>query len=182
MSLPEKKQWYVLYTKPQKEELAQFHLKLKGLEPFFPRLLLPTFSRRRKRIVPLFPNYLFIRICLEQEYDHVRWSPGVKCFVNFNDTPIPLEDSVAEYFLGQADLNGIIAARSDLTVGREVRFCRGPFEGLLGMIEQTPDARGRVKILMTLLGRQLRVSVPLHSVGTGWVVNAPLPSVTTPVA
>ena len=43
--------WYVIYTKAQKEELAQFHLKLKNLNRFFPRLLIPVFSRKQKRIV-----------------------------------------------------------------------------------------------------------------------------------
>lgn len=174
MAIQEKKQWFVVYTKPQKEKCAQFHLKLKGVESFFPRLLLPAFSRKRKRVFPLFPNYLFVRIYLEEEYDYVRWSTGVKSFVNFNDVPIPLENSIAEYFLGQADDDGIIAARSDLKVGQEVRFCREPFDGLLGTVERTPDAQGRVKILMTLLGRQVSVSVPINSVSSGWVVNATL--------
>ncbi len=58
--------WYVIYTKAQKEEFAQFHLKLKNLESVFPRLLLPVFSRKQKRIVPLFPNYLFVRIDFDE--------------------------------------------------------------------------------------------------------------------
>ena len=33
--------WYVIYSKPHKEEQAQFHLGLKGVETFFPRLHLP---------------------------------------------------------------------------------------------------------------------------------------------
>lgn len=178
MPLPEKKQWYVIYTKPQKEELAQFHLKSKNLEPFFPRLLLPVFSRRQKRVVPLFPNYLFVRIDLEKQYDYVRWSPGVKCFVSFNDTPIPLEEGIAEYLISRANADGIISARSDLIVGQEVRICGGPFDGVFGMIERTPDAKGRVKILMTLLSRQISVDVPLDFVDSGWIASdQPPPSV-----
>jgi transcription antitermination factor NusG len=171
MPLLENKRWYVIYTKPQKEDLAQFHLKLKNLEPFFPRLLLPVFSRRQKRVVPLFPNYLFVRIDIEKQYDYVRWSPGVKCFVSFNDTPVPLEEGVAEYFIHRANADGIIRARSDLTVGQEIRICGGPFDGVLGMIERTPDAKGRVKILMTLLSRQLSIEVPLGFVDSGWVAS-----------
>jgi len=163
--------WYVIYTKPQREELAQFHLRLKNLESFFPRLMLPVFSRRQKRIVALFPNYLFVRIDFEKEYDFVRWSPGVKCFVCFNDTPIPLKDHVAEYFIRRANSDGIICARSNLTIGQEVTIHGGPFDGVLGMIESTPDAKGRVKILMTLLSRQVSVEVPLGFVGSGWVAS-----------
>ncbi len=163
--------WYVIYTKPQKEELAQFHLKLRGVEAFFPQLLLPKFSRRQKRVVPLFPNYLFVRVDLEKAYDFVRWTPGVKCFVSFNDNPSPLEDGVAEYLLNRADHNGIIVARPDLRSGQEIRICGGPFDGLFGIIEQLTDAKGRVKILMQLLSRKLSVEVPIKFIDSGWVMG-----------
>ena len=162
--------WYVIYTKAQKEEFAQYHLKLKNLESVFPRLLLPVFSRRQKRVVPLFPNYIFVRIDFAKEYDFVRWSPGVKCFVCFNDTPIPLEDGVVDYLLSRADRNGVITARRDLKNGQEVRISGGPFEGIFGTIEQIADAKGRVKILMQLLSRKLSVEVPMQFIDSGWVI------------
>ena len=71
--------WYIVYGKPQKEELAQFHLKQKAVLTFYPRLLLPKFSRRRKRIVPLFPNYLFVNITLATSYYHApRFGPATQ--------------------------------------------------------------------------------------------------------
>ncbi len=163
--------WYVIYTKPQKEAVAHLNLRLRGVEAFFPRLLLPKFSRRQKPVVPLFPNYLFVRVDFEKAYDAVRWTPGVKCFVSFNDNPTPLEDGVAEYLLNRADLNGIIVARPDLKRGQEVRICGGPFEGILGFIDQIADAKGRVKILMELLSRKMTVDVPLRVVETGWIMG-----------
>src|SRR4029077_19678854 len=81
--------WYVVYSKPHKEEQAQFHLRMKGLDVFFPRLDLVRVSERRKRVIPLFPNYLFVRIDLETEFHYVTWSPGVKRLVSFGDRPIP---------------------------------------------------------------------------------------------
>jgi transcription elongation factor/antiterminator RfaH len=161
--------WYIVYSKPQKEELAQFHLKLKAVETFFPRLLLPKFSRKRKRIVPLFPNYLFVNISLVTEYYHVLWTPGVKCFVSFNDIPVPLDDGIAEYLMQKANSEGIITARSDLKVGQEVHVCGGSFEGLIGMLVETPDAKGRVKVLMKLLSREIKVELPVHLVAGTWV-------------
>ena len=165
------KRWYVIYTKPQKEELAQFHLKLRNLEPFFPRIRLPVFSRRQKLIVPLFPNYLFVRVDFASEFERARWAPGVKCFVSFNDNPVPVEDGVVEYLASRGDSSGLIVARPDIRSGQEVRICSGPFEGLLGTVEQIPDAKGRVKILMQLLSRQMRVEVPVRFIDNGWVVD-----------
>jgi transcription antitermination factor NusG len=167
MSEVGKREWYVVYSKPHREESAQFHLQSKGIEVFFPRLLLPESLRRR--IVPLFPNYLFVRIHLLEQYHYVLWSPGVKRFVSFNDVPLPLDDNIAGYLMQQANSDGIITARSNLKVGQEVRINGGPFDGLVGMIQESPNARGRVKVLMKLLSRQIKVEVPVHFVKSGWV-------------
>jgi transcriptional antiterminator RfaH len=166
-----KRAWYVIYCKPQKEGYAQFHLKLKGIEVFFPRLSLPSGSRERQRIIPLFPNYIFVRIDLSSEYNSVLWSPGVKRFVSFGENPAPLDDSVAVYLIEQADADGIITARYDLQPGQEVQMSGGSFEGLTGIIKEPPDAKGRVKVLMTLLNRQVNVVVPANLVRRGWMVT-----------
>src|SRR5437870_13413980 len=85
--------WYVVYSKPHKERQAQFHLGLKGLESFFPRLLLTGSVERKSRIVPLFLNYLFVRIHLLTEYHYVIWSLGVKQMVMLCITLTPLDES-----------------------------------------------------------------------------------------
>ena len=169
MSHLETKEWFVIYSKPQKEEFAQFHLQLKGVEVFFPRLLLPRSSRKRKLLVPLFPNYLFVRISLGTQYYAVLWSPGVKKFISFNDTPAPLESRVAEYLIQRANPEGVIAAQSNLKVGQEVRIRGGSFDGLIGMLQEAPDAKGRVKVLMKLLSREIKVELPIHLVAATWV-------------
>ena len=162
-------QWFVIYSKPQNEEVAQFHLKQKGVEVFFPRLLLPKSSQKRKLVIPLFPNYLFVRINLWTHYYSVLWSPGVKNFVSFNDTPAPLDENIAECLLGGANAEGIIAAQSNLSVGQEVRIRGGSFDGLVGMLQDVPDAKGRVKVLMKLLNREIKVQIPAHMVTGSWV-------------
>ena len=83
--------WYVVYTKPQREETAQFHLQRKGLATFFPRLRLPYGRRHRRHIIPLFPNYLFVQLRLPDDYQVVHWSPGVNHLVGCEGMPTPLE-------------------------------------------------------------------------------------------
>lgn len=51
--------WYVVYSKPHREEQAQFHLGLKNIESFFPRLHLPgTTDKKTNRCVV---SELFLR-------------------------------------------------------------------------------------------------------------------------
>jgi len=165
------KRWYAVNSKPQKEEVAQFHLTLKGVESFFPRVQLPEFARKRRTVVPLFPNYFFVRIDLTSEYDYVRWAPGVRSLVSFGGVPAQLDDGIADYLMEQANPNGIISARADLRVGQQVQISAGPFEGVLGVVQRTPDARGRVRLLMKLLSREMSIEVPAHLIASGWVVG-----------
>jgi transcriptional antiterminator RfaH len=156
--------WYVIYSKPHKEEQAQFHLSLKGVESFFPRLHLPGLVDKKNRVIPLFPNYLFARIHLPTEYHYVIWAPGVKKIVSFSDTPLPNEDGVISFLKQNADNAGVIQARSQLRRGQEVEVTGGPFNGLLGIIQDPPDAKGRIKILLKLLSRQVTVKLGVQSI------------------
>jgi transcription elongation factor/antiterminator RfaH len=162
------KRWYVVYSKPHGEERAQFHFRLKGVEHFFPRLLLPGSRRKPNRIISLFPNYMFVRIALSEDYHHVVWSPGVKYLVGFGGHPAPLDDEVVEFFMKQANPEGIIPARLNLEIGQVVRICDGPFAGLVGIIQNPPDAKGRVKLLLNLLKRQVAAETPATSIEAVW--------------
>jgi transcriptional antiterminator RfaH len=168
--------WYVVYSKPHKEEQAQFHLRMKGLDVFFPRLDLVRVAEKRKRIIPLFPNYLFVRIHLPTEFHYVTWSPGVKRLVSFGDRPIPLDDEVVNFLKQQTDAEGLIKARSQLRPGQEVEIRGGPFDGLIAIIQDPPDSRGRVRILLKLLSRQISVKLGVEFIKGEFV--APKPAAT----
>jgi transcriptional antiterminator RfaH len=66
--------WYVIQTKPKKEEEAKSYLSTKGVEIFNP--LLETFllrnGRMNRELKPLFPNYMFGKFDLDQNYPLVR--------------------------------------------------------------------------------------------------------------
>ena len=165
--------WYVVYSKPHKEEQAQFHLRMKGLEVFFPRLDLVRVAEKRKRIIPLFPNYLFVRIHLPTEFHYVTWSPGVKRIVSFGERPIPLDERVVDFLKQQTDGAGVIQACSQLRPGQEVEIRGGPFDGLIAIIQDPPDAKGRVRILLKLLSRQISVKLGVEFIKGEWVALKP---------
>lgn len=166
--------WYVVYSKARKEEQAQFHLRSKGIDAFFPRLDLTRTSDKRKRIIPLFPNYLFVHIQLESEFHRVIWSPGVKRMVSFGDCPVPLDESIVDFLKEQSDAQGAIKARSRLRAGQEVEIRGGPFDGLLGILQDPPDARGRVKVLLQLLSREISVNMGVEFISGDWASIGPV--------
>jgi transcriptional antiterminator RfaH len=109
---------------------------------------------------PLFPGYVFARLSLAHESGRVIWSPGVRRLVTFEGEAPPVPDAAIEFLRARADASGLIdVTPRPLPVGRRVRITTGPLAGLVGMIENPPDARGRVSILMDILRQQTRVCV-----------------------
>ena len=70
----------------------------------------------------------------------------------------------------KADSDGIIAVPQQLAAGEEVRIVAGPFAGLLGVIRDPPDAKGRLKVLMQLLHRPMTVAMPTQFVESKWSI------------
>jgi transcription elongation factor/antiterminator RfaH len=169
------KHWCVVYTKPQKEEFAEVNLRLRRIDTFFPKLFLPKSAKRKKQIVPLFPNYLFVCVdVVSEEYASIIWCPGVKRMVSFNGTPAIVEESIMAFLMGQAGADGVISARCNIRVGQQVAIDGGPFDGLVGIIQEPPNARGRVKILLELLNRPTKVDVPVQFIRASWVATRSL--------
>ena len=54
------------------------------------------------------------------------------------------------FLMGQAGADGVISARCNVSVGQQVAIDGGPFDGLVGIIQEPPNARGRVKILLAV--------------------------------
>jgi transcriptional antiterminator RfaH len=168
------KKWYAVVTKPRNEEIAQFHLCNKRIEVFYPKLLLPLPSKSGRNTVPLFPNYVFVRIdVLSGEYLQVAWCRGVKKFVSFGGTPSVVDDGVVNFLRDQANAQGLIVAKSNLKIGDEVQIIKGPFKGLIGIIKEPPDTKSRVRVLMAILSRHVQVEVPAGYVEVGWVAACP---------
>jgi transcription elongation factor/antiterminator RfaH len=162
--------WYVVYAKPHREAAAQLHLERKGIEVFYPQLVLPDYANGTRRCVALFPNYLFVQIELSRRYHEVLWSPGIRSFVGSTTGPLPLDDAIIAHLRRNAPADGRLPARLNLAAGQQVEIADGPFAGLSAIIQNPPDARGRIRVLMRLLNRRaVSVQVPARFVKTGWV-------------
>jgi len=166
------KHWYAVQTKAHREAVACRHLTRRAVEVFFPQLLLPRYLACARVIVPMFPGYLFVRLVLDEQFDQVRWAPGVQRLVGGGSsrTPAVLDDGVVDFLRRHATPDGVVEARPNLAIGGRVRVNGGPFDGLAAVIQRPPDARGRVKVLMELLGgRLLSARLPVRQVAGDWL-------------
>jgi transcription antitermination factor NusG len=148
--------WYVIQTKPKKEEEAKSYLTTKGVEVFSP--LLETFllknGRMNRGLKALFPNYIFGKFDLNQNYPLVRWAKGVKKVLGFGEFPTPISEEVVEIIKERTDIHGIVRLKCHFQANDLIRIKTGPLKDLLGIFESWISDSERVRILLNLVGYQ----------------------------
>ena len=153
--------WYVIQTKPKKEEEATSYLSTKGVEMFSP--LIESFTTRNgrmnKELKPLFSGYIFGKFDLEQNYPLVRWARGVKCVLGFGGYPIPISEEVVQLIKERTDDRGVVRVKQDYQPNDLIRIKTGPLKELLGIFERWISAGDRVRILLNLIGYQPAVEM-----------------------
>ena len=86
--------WYALYTKPRCERVVSERLQAKGFETYLPTTTVDG-SRGSRVTRPFFPCYLFVRLNLNTNaLSLVRWTPGLRHIVSFDETPAVVPDEV----------------------------------------------------------------------------------------
>jgi transcriptional antiterminator RfaH len=154
--------WFVIQTKPKKEEEAKTYLSLKGVEIFNP--LMENFLTRNGKISkeykPLFPGYMFGKFDLEQDYSLVRWGRGVKKILGLGrNYPTPVSEEVVEIIKRRTDGNGIVRKSYHFEANDRIRIKSGPLKDLLGIFERWVSDSERVRVLLNLIGYQPAVEM-----------------------
>jgi transcription elongation factor/antiterminator RfaH len=153
--------WYVIQTKPKKEEAAVFHLEHESIEVFFPKMEAASivYGKSRKVIKALFPNYIFAHFDPFVSYRLVRWSSGVSRVLGFEDGPAPVDDQVIEIIKRRVDKNCVARKALHFKAKDRIRIRTGPLKDLMGIFEHWGSEEGRVKVLLNLLNYDARVEL-----------------------
>lgn len=156
--------WYVVHTQPHCELKANLHLGRQGFATYLPRYLRQRRHARRAEIVPrpLFPNYLFVAFDIARDrWRSIHSTVGVNRLVMAGEEPVPVPDDVVEEIRRREDAQGyvVLGLPAGAKIGSPVRLIDGIFADARGILERIVDNR-RVAILLQLLGREVRVSVP----------------------
>ncbi len=154
----------MVQTKARAEQKAVEFLDRKAVSTFVPRLLVRHRhgSRRWYALEPLFPGYLFAHfVPLSHVVSRVRWTPGVRRLLGNDGAPVPVPDDVVLYLQERQGPAGFITPGQPLRPGTAVRFRRGPFAMLEGIIERPASGADRVRVLLTLVSTPLAVEAPI---------------------
>jgi len=133
-------QWYAVQTRPRHEHMVASQLDHEGLPVLLPLAAqVRRWSDRRKVIqVPVFPNYVFVKLALvsnEQRVFVLRRS-GVIGFVGPNREATPIEASQIESVRTLMSAETEFRPHPYLAVGQRVRIRSGALKGLEGILLQ----------------------------------------------
>lgn len=152
--------WYLLQYKPNSMLKATLHLERQGIQVFCPNIL-QTFRRRKKFITrksPLFPGYIFINI----NNNLVSWKSinstyGVNKIVSFGKYPCRVPIEIIQNLKKSCDQNNVIFNFSNLEIGDDIKFEKGPFTTLIGKILKIDNDK-RIWILLEYMNKKTKIT------------------------
>ena len=161
--------WCVAHTQPLKEIQAQQNLMDQGFEVYLPRF--KKIRRHARRVdevlAPLFPRYLFVNIDLDATpWRSINGTRGVSYLLMTDDIhPAHIQDEIILDLKAQEISEGVVPIKSLITFvkGDTVRIIDGAFKDHAATFD-TLDDKGRVKLLLTFLGRETTITLPHYSV------------------
>jgi len=116
-------------------------------------------GQRRTVEKKMFPGYLLVQMAMDHEsWKVVRETPGVTGFVGDGKEATPLEDHEADRILKQKE-EGIAQVKIRFKKGENVRVVDGPFTDFIGTVDEINLGKGKVKVMLTLFGRETSVEL-----------------------
>lgn len=162
--------WYVVHTASGHEmrvaETLRQRVESMNLEGNVLELLVPTQDRivirsGKKATVKekVLPGYLLVKMVLDDPtWLAVRTTPGVTGFVGTGKDPSPLSENEVENIFKFVSTPAK-RFKTKFSIGEAVKIIDGPFSGFLGSINEMDEERGKVKVLVSIFGRETPVEL-----------------------
>jgi transcriptional antiterminator RfaH len=159
--------WFVVRTQSRAEEKAVRHLGNQGFVTYLPRYRRRVRHARRLQLLlrPLFPGYLFVQLDPELcRWRSINGTIGVREILSNGEAPLAVADRIIDEIKAREDDTGTVKlVPPSFARGQVVRLLEGPLADLNGLFEEMRD-ESRVVLLVSLLGRKVRMQVPATAV------------------
>ena len=164
------KRWFVIHTYSGHEERVKKNLeqrtKFMDAEDEISQIVTPTENEievrsGQKRTVAkkILPGYVLVQMKMsDQSWNIVRNTPGVTGFVGSENKPIPLQEEEVDQILKQMAAE-TPRVKVGFKQGQSVRVIDGPFTDFVGTVDEIIAGKGKVKVLLSLFGRDTPVEL-----------------------
>jgi transcriptional antiterminator NusG len=116
-------------------------------------------GRRRTVERKIFPGYIMVHMSItEDSWFMVRNTPNVTGFVGSGTTPSPLSENEVKAIQKRMGVEEP-KFKIDYAVGELVNITDGPFKGFDGTISEVDEQKGKIKVLVSMFGRETPVEL-----------------------
>jgi len=170
--------WYVVHTYSGFEKAVvrslKEHIRNAGMEEKFGEILVPTeevvemkSGQKRTSERKFFPGYVLVKMEMDDETWHlVKDVPKVSGFIGGSGSkPTPITDKEADAILRQVQ-EGVEKPRPKFSfmAGELVRVIDGPFQDFNGTVEDVNYEKNKLKVSVSIFGRQTPVELEFSQV------------------
>lgn len=166
-----KMRWYVVHTYSGREnkvrDTIERLIRHSGMQERFGKVLVATeevaeMKKGKKKVShrKLFPSYILIEMEMSEEaWGLIENVPGVTHFVGSVKKPFPIPKKDVDRILGRMEKKEGIVPEVPFTLGEHVRVVDGPFADFTGVVDEINPERGKVKVLVSIFGRETPVEL-----------------------
>ena len=159
------KRWYAIHTYSGYEENVVRNLKQRiesmDMEDTIFNVLIPTERKikikngKRKTVIEkIFPGYVLVEMVVtDDSWYVVRNTPNVTGFIGTGTVPTPVSEEEIEFLMKRMGAEEP-KYKIDVSEGTPVQITDGPFKGFEGKVAEIDEARGKIKVLVTVFGRE----------------------------
>lgn len=162
--------WYIVHTYSGHEDRVakQLHQRVEtmGFSDRIFDVIVPTrntikVSQGKKEHVKerIFPGYVLVKMILTDEsWLLVRTTQGVTGFIGAGNKPTPISEKEVEAIQKFMKMEEPLY-KTTFSKGEAVKIVDGPFADFLGTIDEIDDAKGKLKVLVSIFGRETPVEL-----------------------
>jgi transcriptional antiterminator NusG len=167
---PPNAKWYVVHTYSGHENKVSANLKqrietMKLADKIFD-IVVPTrnivtvkHGKKEEQKEKIFPGYILVKMVLDDaSWLAVRTTQGVTAFVGAGNKPTPISEAEVATILKFMQMEAP-KYKTTFSMGEAVKIVDGPFADFLGTIDAIDEEKGKIKVLVSIFGRETPVEL-----------------------
>lgn len=168
--ISEGRNWYVIHTYAGYENAVARNLKQRieslGMEDKIFDVIVPTekkikikAGKRLEEEEKIYPGYILVdMVVTDDSWYVVRNTPRVTGFVGSGIYPVPVEKKEVDELFKRMNAD-TTKHTINLSVDEAVIIVDGPFKDLEGKVSEIDEERGKVKVMVSMFGRETPVEL-----------------------
>src|SRR5258708_4656800 len=162
--------WYIVHTYSGHENKVSKTLRQRaetmGFNDKIVDIIVPTrdtikVSQGKKESVKekIFPGYVLVKMVLTDEtWLLVRTTQGLTAFIGAGNKPTPISEKEVDAIQKFMQLEQP-TYKTSFSMGEAVKIVDGPFSDFLGTVDTIDETKGKVKVLVSIFGRETPVEL-----------------------